>query len=256
MLSEGLPFTVATARSLESVRVILKGLPLRLPVIHFNGAMISDFSTGQHFSVLSFEQSLAQLVAEFTISRMGHWPYVSSFDGEHDHLSYEDIPNLGYDWYVKERVKSKDPRLRQVPRVDKILDEESTICFTVVSGFDVLNVFRQQLEQQFPNRLRIRFFQNPYDRDWYWITIQPYAATKATAIKRLLQEQRMSAQDLTVFGDHCNDQEMFEIAGRAIAVANAIEELRALSTHQIGHHGDDSVVEFIRQDWQLIRPRD
>ncbi len=37
LLLDGLLFTVASARSSASIRRVLRGLPLRLPVIEFNG---------------------------------------------------------------------------------------------------------------------------------------------------------------------------------------------------------------------------
>ena len=249
MLNEGLFFTVATARSLVSIQILLKSLPISLPVIHFNGAMISDMQSGQHQFVLGFKDGLDEDVAQFCHEKMGHRPFVSSFDGTDDHLSYEAIPNPGYRWYVEERKRFGDPRLRPVSAVMPVVSGEQVICYTVVADFESLNCFRLSLESHFPQQLRIRFFQNPYDTDWYWITIQPYEATKATAITRLLKEKGVSAQHLTVFGDHLNDQEMFQIAGRAVAVANAIEELARLATHRIGHHGDDCVVRFIEKDW-------
>lgn len=251
MLGEGLPFTVATARSLVSIQILLKALPITLPVIHFNGAMISDMKSGHHHFVLAFDATLAQRVSEFVSEKLGHRPFVSSFDGQEDHLSYESTPNLGYEWYVKERQRFGDPRLRPVSEVSAIIKAEEVICYTVVSGFETLNNFRLALESQFPKQLRIRFFQNPYDKEWFWITIQPFQATKATAIERLLRETGMSAQHLTVFGDHHNDEEMFQIAGRAVAVENAVTELAQLATHHIGHHQDDSVVKFIEEDWRL-----
>src|ERR671918_2485585 len=48
LLQEGLPFTVATARSLVSVAMMLDGLPLPFPIIEFHGAFLSDLETGRH----------------------------------------------------------------------------------------------------------------------------------------------------------------------------------------------------------------
>ena len=47
LLQEGLPFTVASARSIVSMQPILKDVALSLPVIEFNGAFISDLATGR-----------------------------------------------------------------------------------------------------------------------------------------------------------------------------------------------------------------
>ncbi len=61
MLHAGLPFTVASARSIVAIRSILEGLPLRLPVVEFNGAFISDFATGAHRCIHSYDRDLAYI---------------------------------------------------------------------------------------------------------------------------------------------------------------------------------------------------
>ena len=45
LLESGLAFTVASARSVHTLAPILEGLPLRLPVVEFNGAFITDLKT-------------------------------------------------------------------------------------------------------------------------------------------------------------------------------------------------------------------
>ena len=47
LLAEGLKFSVASARSVASMRKILRGLTLELPIIGFNGALLSDLNTGK-----------------------------------------------------------------------------------------------------------------------------------------------------------------------------------------------------------------
>ena len=53
LLADGLKFSVASARSVASMRNMLHGLTLELPVIEFNGAFLSDLSTGHHTAVVN-----------------------------------------------------------------------------------------------------------------------------------------------------------------------------------------------------------
>ena len=53
-----------------------------------------------------------------------------------------------------------------------------------------------------------------------------------------------------MFGDHNNDIEMFQEADRAIAVANATDELKALATQVIGPNDEDSVVRYLLDYWK------
>ena len=51
LIEKGLQFTVASARSVIAMQKILKGLKIKLPVIEFNGAFLSDLRTGKHVIV-------------------------------------------------------------------------------------------------------------------------------------------------------------------------------------------------------------
>ena len=48
MLKNGLQFTVASARNVGSIRKVLHGVNLTLPVIEINGAFLTNIETGEH----------------------------------------------------------------------------------------------------------------------------------------------------------------------------------------------------------------
>ncbi|NJR71162.1 MAG: HAD hydrolase family protein [Synechococcales cyanobacterium CRU_2_2] len=73
--------------------------------------------------------------------------------------------------------------------------------------------------------------------------------TKAAAIAQLRQNHNLTDYELVVFGDENNDREMFESADRAIAVANATDSIKQIATAIIGHHVEDSVAQYLAQDW-------
>ena len=84
LLSRGVLFTVASARSVTSIRPILNGLPLPLPVIEFNGAFISDLDTGRHAIINDIDRDLAVRL-DHEIARAG---FVARFSGA-DRLAAE-----------------------------------------------------------------------------------------------------------------------------------------------------------------------
>jgi hypothetical protein len=55
LLREGLSFTVASARSVVAMQLMLQGLPIQLPVVEFNGAFLSDLATGRHEVINSID---------------------------------------------------------------------------------------------------------------------------------------------------------------------------------------------------------
>jgi 5-amino-6-(5-phospho-D-ribitylamino)uracil phosphatase len=54
--------------------------------------------------------------------------------------------------------------------------------------------------------------------------------------------------EITVFGDHVQDVQLFNVGKRKVAVANAIDELKQVATHHIGINDEDSVVKFIERE--------
>ena len=115
-----------------------------------------------------------------------------------------------------------------------------------------LTALAQVLRSRFPNCLDMHLFENPYQPDWYWLTLQDAQATKANGIRELQMLRGLQNHDLTVFGDHNNDISMFQLADVAVATANATPELRQHATEIIGHHSEDSVVKYLETRWSMV----
>ncbi len=130
LLEEGLPLTVASARSVVSMQQMLTGLRLQLPVIEFNGAFLSDLDTGKHTWVCALEPQLSDEILT-AIRDCGHTPFVSTFDGERDRLYCGASQNPGTDWYVEDRQKNRDGRLSPVADIGQGLADQ-VVCFTVI----------------------------------------------------------------------------------------------------------------------------
>lgn len=113
LMEKGLDFTVASARSVVAMQKIFKGLYIRLLVIGFNGAFISDLRTGEHVIVNEIAPNIKDDILH-DIKKYVQFPFVSSFDGKRERLYYVDIQNDGCKWYVNDRKQNKDNRLAQI----------------------------------------------------------------------------------------------------------------------------------------------
>jgi hydroxymethylpyrimidine pyrophosphatase-like HAD family hydrolase len=82
-----------------------------------------------------------------------------------------------------------------------------------------------------------------YTPDEWWLAITAPAATKAAALAALKRE--LAADSLVCFGDNSNDLPMFAVADIALAVANAVPELRAAASSVIGANTGDGVARWI-----------
>lgn len=247
LLAEGLPFTVASARSVVSMREVLRGLPLRLPVIEFNGAFISDLATGAHLHCATLPQSVAA-AAIATGLQHGLPPVVATFDGKSDHVYVLPPTNPAVAGYVTSRLAAGDRRIRQVDDLAVALAEQ-VVCLTYMERREVLEPMAAMLQAQFDGQVRLLLFPEQYYPPWHWLAVYAAEATKARAIEILAHDLGVALADVTVFGDQVNDVPMFEECGHAVAVANAAAELQAHADEVIGPNTADSVARYLQQVW-------
>lgn len=251
LLREGLPFTVASARGVFSIRMMLEDLPLTLPVVEFNGGFLSDLATGRHEVVHNIAPEVAEDLYHL-IHRHRCAPFVSTFSGAEDRVYYGDILNAGMQWYLDDRLQKRDPRWRSTPNLTVALREQ-VMCLSIIGHTAVLSELEAAIRERHADRVEMHHYENQYSPGWYWLTVHDHRATKDQAIRILRESYGLGDHELVVFGDHNNDIKMFRGADHAIAVANATPELKRHATHVIGTNEEDSVVRYLREDWSRQR---
>ena len=249
LLDSGIQFTIASARSFSSLRPILEGIPFQLPIIEINGAFITDFQTGRHLVINEIEPEVARRVFSYTREH-DLMPFVVTFDGMEDCVYFQEIINGAMQWYLDDRRANSDKRLRHIDDITSAFKED-VISMNVMGDFDDVRHLADLLEKEFPDKLENFFFENPYSPGWWWLTIHEKKACKSIAIRELLELTGFEAKNLTVFGDNLNDVKMFKMAARAVAVANATDEIKQYANHVIGSNEEDSVVKFILHESNL-----
>ena len=64
-------------------------------------------------------------------------------------------------------------------------------------------------------------------------------------LKRMAKYLGISLSRIVVFGDYLNDLDMFRIAGRAIAVENALPEVKSAAQQVISNNVDQGVICYL-----------
>jgi hydroxymethylpyrimidine pyrophosphatase-like HAD family hydrolase len=68
---------------------------------------------------------------------------------------------------------------------------------------------------------------------------------KWTGIRQMMADWRLTAEQVAAIGDDINDLELVREAGLGVAMANAIEAVKAVADVHTGSHDEDGVAQFI-----------
>lgn len=242
LLSEGLLFTLASARSVVSIRERIN-LNIQVPVVCANGTFTSQLDTGHHLDVCYLStQTATHIYREGLIRNLS--VQISTYADE-EKMYIPTVAGPGTKAYVQERRRHKDPRLRLVPDVQVALNEPVT-GLLIIGPPEALQPFFDWLQETYGHQLQLHLAQDMYEPEWQWLTVHNGAASKGNAIRALMKKYQPQAKRLVVFGDEANDLEMFKVADYAVATENAIPAIRALADEVIGHHDQSSVFRWIK----------
>lgn len=239
LLRQGLPFTFATARSIESARVITGELEIKLPVITRNGAVLADNTTGRHIQKSVFTKEEVELLKQM-LPELPSCGFVSCFLDDimiRTYMPADHTEGLkGYIDYYKD-----DPSMVKADNIDEM--------FQGAPGYVTMIGAREHIAPLYEKVKQYKGWESLFQKDTYreefWLEICPQNCTKAKSILKV--KEQLGYEKLVVFGDSLNDISMFKIADEAYAVANAMDELKAFATGVIGTNEEDSVVEFLKE---------
>ncbi|MBI9013589.1 MAG: HAD family hydrolase [Clostridiales bacterium] len=237
LIESDVMFTVASARSVQSIQILLQDIPLTLPIIAFNGAYISDFETGQHYVINAIEKKIAHSLFKLLI------PYgvLSSLHTKGvDALFYSGTVSTGTTDYIRDR--EIDLKVR-VNAIEAIPFDSEVMAFTVIDTKEKILELKEKLVSY--DNIIVDAWEDMYYKPWYWLSIHSNESTKANGIKALKDMMTIPVDQLIVFGDNTNDIEMFSIADLSCAVDNAVDSLKNIADEIIGPHIHNSVVRKI-----------
>lgn len=248
LLDSGLQFTIATARALPSIRSLLGGLPLSLPVIELNGALLTRLDTGGPLKVHALPSGLAANVLG-QMMQDGMSPFVATAGPAKVRLHYDRTANAAMRWFLDEKREKGDRRLQRTPRLRDSLQGQ-VLGLTVLDEKAAVHELQEELLEMHANALQVHCFEQPYCPGYWELAVQDVQATKANAIGALRALAGGQYERLTVFGDNVNDLDMFQTADRAVAVRNAVAPVLRRATEVTASNDEDGVVR-----WLCVSPR-
>lgn len=146
--------------------------------------------------------------------------------------------------FVDERIHTPHKRFFIPPNGDSELpsDLSNVMLFFGLQPTEPARKFYSETIAEVQNIVP-QIYHDIFGKEIAEVEFFPKDVSKASALEKLASD--LYADRLIVFGDNINDIPMMRLADEAIAVENAVDEVKAIATDIIGHHNTDAVAKFI-----------
>ena len=234
-------FTVATARTLDTVLHILDGVMLSAPAVLLNGVSVYDTQSREYAKIETIDQAcltgLFKALADFEITGFVY----TLENGDIAHY-YENLDS-------EHRKAFHDDRSGKYGRVYKRVESFAELCgrdvayFSTCDDYAILAPVYELLKTD--ARLHIEFYRDVYHERFWYLEICPAAASKYNAVMYL--KKAYGFDRVISFGDNYNDLPMFRASDECYAVANAKEKVKENATAVIGSNDSDGVAKWVAE---------
>lgn len=245
LIDKGVLFTVATARSIASVKYILKDLNLTLPIILMNGVGVYDPIKKDYIKVETLSKEDVRLL--ISIIKENHLKgFMYTLSKGKLATYYEDLSNKALKDFYEERINKYNKSFIQVDSFSSLIDEP-VIYFTLMDYKENLTQLNNIINK-LPN-INSVFYKDNYTEDMWYLEIFSKEASKYHGVQFL--RKHLSVDKVIGFGDNKNDISLFEACDKCYAVENAIEELKLIADGVIGKNTEDGVALWIKQNEEI-----
>ncbi|MCZ8521099.1 MULTISPECIES: HAD family hydrolase [Paenibacillus] len=248
LIGEGMHFTIATARAYESVKRIVAGLNLRVPVILFNGVFIRDMAAGCYLTANYLDPELAREILEAYLEEgLNPLVYTMNAAGE-PKVYYRGIYNESEALYIGNRTAGGDRRFTRVEDYRGVLGD-SIITVNAIDPPGKLEAVFDRFRTH--GACVCHYGPDVYAPDYHWLEISSSRATKREAVLAL--KDMGGYDELVCFGDNLNDLSMFEAADECYAVANAHPLALEAADGILASNEEHGVASYLRDRWAAQR---
>ncbi|MHB9095722.1 MAG: Cof-type HAD-IIB family hydrolase [Eubacteriales bacterium] len=226
----GAVVTIATGRMFRSALPIALSLGVRIPIITYQGALITDIVSGDILWHKPLPLELARKVlAEGYRAGIHMNVYIN------DNLYVDSITPEGTGY-------AKRVEVDMIP-IGDLLD------FVKVDPTKVIYIAEPSLLDELRGKIHAEMGDSLYitkSKPNYLEFLHPLA-TKKHAVQALAGNYGIRREEIMVFGDSYNDLDMIEFAGKGVAMGNAPEDIKKKADYVTLTNNEDGVAEAVEK---------
>lgn len=241
----GANITVATARTPATVEMILADAETSLPAIVMTGAAMWCRDTKSYRNVRYLdEDTYLQLMSKCENYGVNPFRYTLP-DGKSMQVYHNGAMSQCEQEFVDGRLNLGLKNFH-IDTPQGLLPMLPGVVFFFAMGereriFALADDLRRSVD------CSVSCYVDIFDKNVGLLELFAPGVSKAAAVKQLAVE--VGAERVVVFGDNLNDIPMMQVADVAVAVDNALPEVKAIAHHIIGVNTTDAVARFIENNF-------
>lgn len=245
-IAGGALFTVATARTPATVGPLLRGVDMKLPAVVMTGVSLWDTSTGEYSATRFMHPGVPERLLDIYTR---HETPTFVYTLEDNLIQMYHVGPLSEEERVFLEERSHTPYKKVNIDADGYSDLPATLdnvllFYSIQPNGLAFPVFEETKRLPQINAL---CYHDMFGDEIAQLEAFPKEATKADAVRLLAS--RLGADRIVAFGDNLNDLPMLGVADLAVAVENAVDEVKAKADIIIGRNDSDAVARFINDDF-------
>lgn len=235
LISHGLFFSVATARTAETVGKLIEKLHVNVPVVLMNGVCIHDLENKKYIHVERMESKAARdLVLIIKQLHLSGFLYTVQDHKLSTYYENTDSPHAAE--FIKERRESFGKVFTQVHDFSECL-AYNPIYYSIADTEDNLKKAYEKI--RLIKGLRCEFYRDTYHDGFWYLEVCSQKASKCNAVEFL--RKTYGFDQILGFGDNLNDLSLFLACDQSFAVMNAKSEVKNKATEVIRSNREDGV---------------
>lgn len=241
----GALITVATARTPATVEPLLAGTYTSIPAIVMTGSALWDRENRRYIDPRFIDSDTAALIVSIARSH-GVDPFIYTLGDDGVLDVYKRTPLSDTDRrFIEERSHLELKRFLIDDSRDRSLADKKVMLMFAGGPKDLISEVAAEVRRCAD--CSPGSYLDIFDPAVGYLDIYSRGTDKADAVRRLAAH--VGAGRMVVFGDNLNDIPMMRSADLAVAVENALPEVKEVAHKVIGSNVDDAVARFIAEDF-------
>lgn len=235
LVSRGIRVVFATGRPVESIRTLLGSVHDQDPVISLSGSMINQTLFGPPMKMQTIPFETVHQVLDACRS-MGTVDNIL-LDESDGFYALKQSPDL--EEFIG--MYNKHPKSFTYDAIPS-----APVLSVLIYSKDNRRAIYNTLQEKFADSVHFTYF-----KEYPWIELSTFGSNKAVAMTDVCESLGIKVSEAIAIGDGANDLEMIAAAGLGIAMANADDEVKAVSDRLAPHHAEDGVAQVLGEIFGL-----